>query len=151
MTPQETLAIVRVVAVAHDRNLPDGLAEVWHATLDDLPFGLVRQAVVEQLRTSTYLPKPAEIRERARLINQQRERDLTKRRQLDGRQEAIEATETARAAGQRTGADMVRHVLGRLKDAGQDAREGKFLGVERATKIAETACREWLDKTREPA
>lgn len=148
MTPEETLAVVRIVAVAHDRDLPDGLAEVWHATLADLPFGLARQAVVELLQSSPYFPRPADIRERARLISAQQQRDAAKRKQLDDRQRhAITAATTTPAAAGRTGARMVRHVLGRLKDAGQDVAAGKYLGMERATLVAEAAVEEWLDRT----
>ena len=148
MTPEETLALVRIVAVAHDRDLPDGLAEIWHATLGDLPFGLARQGVIELLQSSPYVPRPADIRERARLIKQQHDRETAKRRQLDDRaRHAITAATTTPAAAGRTGANMVRHVLGRLKDAGQDATNGKHLGVERAKTVAEAAVEEWLDRT----
>lgn len=148
MNPEETFAIVNLVATAHDRPVPEGLAEIWHATLGDLPFGLVRDAAIELIKTSPYLPKPAEIRERARNIKRQQDRERDKRNQLDARRhhELVAATETP-AAQQRTGADMVRHVLGRLADAGQDAAEGKYLGKERAGDVAQEAVHEWLEKT----
>lgn len=148
MSPEETLALVRIVAVAHDRDVPDGLAQVWHTTLGDLPFGLTRQAVVELIRSSPYMPRPADIRERARLLDAQEQREAAKRRQLDARLErAITAATTTPAAAKRTGADMVRHVLGRLKDAGQDTANGKYLGKERAQTVAEAAVDEWRDRT----
>lgn len=151
MTYDETIALVRIVAVAHDRNIPDGLAEVWYATLGNLPFGLARQAVVEILQTSPYLPKPADIRDRARLIHQQEQRDAAKRKQLADRERfAITAATETPAALKRTGAEMVRHVLGRLKDAGQDIPNGKYLGKERAGDIAYAAVEEWLDRTEAP-
>lgn len=141
MTPDETRALAALALTAHDRAIP-GLADTWHATLGDLPFRQARAAVVELLKTSPWLPKPAEIRERARLIKAADDREIAKRRQLAGRAADVVPPVTAR-----NGASMVRHVLGRLKDAGQDTRNGKFLGVERATAIAETAVREWLANT----
>ncbi|NIL65021.1 hypothetical protein, partial [Salinispora arenicola] len=96
MTPDETLALVRIVAVAHDREIPNGLAEVWYATLGDLPFGLTRQAIVE-LPTSRRrtVPRPADIRERARLITNHQHRAAAKQQQLDARQQrAITAAHT---------------------------------------------------------
>lgn len=148
MTPAETLSLARLTAVAYDRDVPNGLPEIWHAALGDLPFGIAREAVVELIRTLAYWPKPAEIRERARLIHQQQQRDAAKRRQLDDRQRfAITAATDTQAALKRTGADMVRHVLGRLKDAGQDVPNGKYLGKERAGDIAYAAVEEWLDRT----
>jgi hypothetical protein len=149
MIYNETEALVRIAAAAHDRTAPDGTVDIWYATLADLPFGLARQAIVELLQTSPYWPKPADIRERARLIDAQARRERAKRAQLDARQQrAIEAPAAAKRA--RTGADMVRHVLGRLADAGQDVAAGKLLGADRARDIAGAAVAEWLDRTQAP-
>jgi len=38
-----------------------------------------------------------------------------------------------------------RHVMRRLKDAGQDVANGKLLGKERCAIIAEAAVEEWRD------
>lgn len=122
---------------------------IWIATLGDLPFGLAREAVLEYIRTSPYWPRPADLRERARLIQAQHDREHAKRQQLTGRTAAAEASIAAHSAQQRTGANMIRHVLGRLKDAGQDTANGKYLGMDRASAIAEEAVAEWLDRTRE--
>jgi hypothetical protein len=150
MTPAETLALVRLVAVAHDREADESLAAVWYATIGHLPYGLARQALLELLKASPYLPRPADILERARLISMQEERERAKRAQLDGRtRHAIAAAEVP-ATHRRTGPDMIRHVLGRLRDAGSDPANGKFLGPDRCAQIAEDACREWLDRTRGP-
>ena len=144
----EAKALTAIAAAAHDRPPPDGAADVWAATLADVPFGLARQAVVEIVASSPYWPRPADIRERARLITAQQQRAAARRKQLDDRKVfAIGAATTTPAARKRTGPDMVRHVLGRLKDAGQDVAEGKLLGAERAAVIAEAACEEWLDRT----
>lgn len=146
-TYDETRVLAALASAAHDRAAPDGCVDVWHATLADLPFGLTRQALIELLQTSPYWPKPADIRERARLIDAQRKRERAKRDQLDARRrQALEAPATAQRA--RTGADMVRHVLGRLADAGQDMAAGKPLGKDRAMAVTEAAVAEWLDRTR---
>jgi len=44
---------------------------------------------------------------------------------------------------------MVKYVLGRLRDAGSDPANGVRLGPEKARAVAEQACREWLDATKE--
>lgn len=147
MTPDETRELLGVCVAAYRQPADPRDEMIWTATLGDLDFGLARQAVVEWVRASPYWPRPADLRERARLIQAQRDRERAKRQQLAGRQAAVESAEQTQAAHKRTGADMVRHVLGRLKDAGQDTRNGKFLGVERASVIAEAACAEWLDRT----
>lgn len=124
---------------------------IWTATLGDLDFGLTRRAVVEWLRSSPYWPRPADLRERARLIEAQQQREQAKRKHLAGRTEAVEEAIRTQQASSRTGANMVRHVLGRLKDAGSDPHNGKYLGAERCADVAEEAVKEWLDRTREDA
>ena len=136
----ETHAVLAILGLAQDRQIPDGMAEVWHAAIDDLPFDLGRAAALELVRTSPYFPKVADLRERARLIREQRQRDARRRKQLDGPPPAPPITG-------RTGAHMVRHVLGRLADAGQDVTAGQLLGQQRAADIAQAAVEEWLDRT----
>lgn len=140
MTPEETASLVRVAAIAHDRTVPDGMAEVWHFTLAALPFPLAREALVELLRTSPYWPKPADVHERARLVKAHHEREVGKARQL---------TERAwtPSGAPRTGASMIAHVLGRLSAAGQNPAEGIWLGKDRAVAVAVAAGKEWLAKT----
>lgn len=152
MTPDETRGLIDICVTAYRQDAGPRDQMVWAATLGDLPFGLARDAVLEWVRTSPYWPRPADIRERARLIDAQRQREQAKRRQLDDRQRhAITADTTTPAARKRTGPNMVRHVLGRLRDAGQDVAEGKLLGKERAAIVAEAACAEWLDRTTDRA
>lgn len=114
---------------------------IWMATLGDLEFGVLRAAVVDWCRTSAFWPKPAELRARARLVMAEREIQRGKIRQLQERAKP-------QPHAQRTGAGMVRYVLQRLKDEGQDVKRGKFLGQERAAQIAEQAVTEWLEQTR---
>jgi hypothetical protein len=140
VTPEETIGLVHMAAIAHDRTVPDGMAEVWHFTLGDLPFGLAREELVELLRTSPYWPKPAEIRERARLVKVAYDRRQAVQHQVEGRKWTPSKTP-------RSGAAFCGHILGRLKDAGQDPPEGIWLGKERATAVAVDAGREWLAKT----
>lgn len=142
MTVEECRALLAILAVAHDRQVPDGLAEVWSATLGDIPFELGRTAALELIKTSPYLPKVAELRDRARLIREARDRERNKDRQLEARQ-------LPRVVAGRTGAKMIAHVLGRLADAGQEPTAGKWLGKERAVAVCEKAVEEWLDLTRD--
>ncbi|GLY21672.1 hypothetical protein [Micromonospora sp. NBRC 101691] len=148
MNHTEAQGLIKLCTKAY-RQPADADDEVlWLATLGDLPFGLARAAVVEWVRTSPYWPRPADIRERARLIDAQQKREAAKRKQLDDRaRHAITAATTTPAAAARTGANMVRHILGRLADAGQDVANGKRLGKERAKTVAEAAVEEWLDRT----
>jgi hypothetical protein len=141
MTHDEICELIDVCAAAYRQQADPRDEMIWAAALGDLPFGLARQGVVEWLRTSPYWPRPADLRERCRLIAAQQERERSKTRQLDGRQK------TPTRASERTGANMVRHVLGRLKDAGSDPENGKLLGAERCGDIAEEAVAEWLSRT----
>jgi hypothetical protein len=143
MNTDEISELIDVCAAGLRQTADPRDAMIWTATLGDLDFGLARQAVVEWLRTSPYWPRPADLRERARMIDAQQQRERAKRHQLAGRVQAVEDVIAARSAG----ANLVRHVLGRLKDAGQDIANGKKLGVERATEVADEAMREWQDRT----
>lgn len=144
MNTTEAHAVLMMLGLSYDRQIPQGLPEIWAATLGDLPFELCKSAALELIRTSPYLPKVAEIRERARLIKAERERRDGKHRQLEGRT-------AERTIHTDTGARMCTHVLGRLADAGQDIAAGHFLGKDRATAIAEEAVREWLTTERTTA
>jgi hypothetical protein len=135
----EIRAVLLILTTAYDRQLPVGLDAIWAATLDDIPYGLARETALELVKVSPYLPKVAEFRERARLVKTAHDREAGKRKQIEGRNWTPSRTP-------RTGADMIRHVLGRLKDAGQDP-PAKYLGKQRAADIAEAACVEWLDRT----
>ncbi|GIE46186.1 hypothetical protein [Actinoplanes lobatus] len=149
MTPDEIRGLLGLCSAALRQPADDRDEMVWAATLGDLDFGTARAAVVDWVKTSPYWPRPADLRERARLIKAQHDRERAKRHQLDGRQAALESSERTQAAHQRTGADMVRHVLGRIADAGSNPAEGKFLDPQHAADIAEKAVEEWLDRTRE--
>lgn len=149
MTPSEIQELIDVCSAAYRQPADPRDEMVWMATLGDLDFGTARLAVVEWMRSSPYWPRPADLRERARLIEAQQQRERAKRKQIAGRGEALEAAIRTHSAQQRTGANMVRHVLGRLKDAGSDPESGKFLGAERCADIAEEAVAEWLDRTKE--
>lgn len=151
MTPEEIHELIDVCAATYRQQADPRDQMIWTAALGDLPFSLARQAVVEWVRTSPYWPRPADLRERSRLIAAQEARERAKRQQLQGRQAAVESSIAASRAGRRTGADMVRHVLGRLKDAGSDPENGKILGPARCADIAEEAVQEWLKRTAPPA
>lgn len=74
MTPDETRSVLLVLHTAHDRAIPDGLTDIWSNTLGDLDYDLVREAALDLIRTSPYLPKVSEVRERALAIRRQRGR-----------------------------------------------------------------------------
>lgn len=140
MTPLDIRSVLGLLATAYDREVPADLIAVWEATLADIPFDLARRTALELIRVSPYLPRVAEFRERARMIREYDEREKGKRRQLEGR-----AALPSRAP--RTGEAFVAHVLGRLRDAGQDPAAGAFLGRERAADVAERAGLEYLERT----
>ena len=105
MTPEEIQELINVCAAAYRQQADPRDLMVWTAALGDLPFNLVRQAVVEWIRTSPFWPRPADLRERSRLIAAQQERERVKRRQLAGRVSAAEVAVQARQAQRRTGAE----------------------------------------------
>ena len=139
MNLTETRAVLGILGLAYDRQLPEAVAEVWAAVLTDVPLGDAQAAALELVKTNPHLPRVADLRDRARLIRQQRDRDTNRRRQLDARH-------TPAPTPGRTGAAMVRHVLGRLADAGQDVSTGRLLGRDRASAVAHTAIEEWLER-----
>lgn len=148
MNAEEIKGLIEICVTAYRQEAGPRDQMVWVATLGDLPFGVARAAVVEWVKTSPYWPRPADIRERARLIAAHQDREAAKRRQLADREQfAITAATVVPDARKRTGPNMVRHVLGRLKDAGQDIANGQYLGTDRAAIIAEAALAEWLDRT----
>lgn len=142
MNRLEAQALLTIFALNCDRTPPDGLLDVWAATLDDVPFELAKAAAIELVKTSPYFPKVADLRDRARLVKEARERERNRDRQL-------EARKVERVQHSRTGAKMIAHVLGRLADAGQDPGAGQWLGKERAVAVCEAAVAEWLDLTRD--
>lgn len=141
MNMTEVRAVLMLFSLAHDRQIPNGVEEIWAATLADMPFGLAKDAALELIKTSPFIPKVSELRDRARLIREERDRARKRQLQLEGRN-------VERPNDEDTGRRMVAHVLGRLADAGQNPAEGKFLGKERAGAIAEEAVREWLTRGR---
>lgn len=142
MNREETAALVLLVLSAQNRNVPSApMVEAWHLILGDLDYGNARLAIIELLKSQPFMPTPADIRERVKIIVAERER----RR---GQIKSIADRSQEQPHARRTGAAMVRYVLQRLRDEGQDPKRGKFLGVERATQIAEQACNEWLEQTR---
>jgi hypothetical protein len=140
MTPTEVTELIDVCAAAYRQQADPRDQMIWSAAIGDLSFNLARRAVVEWIRTSPYWPRPADLRERARLIAAQDAREKAKHGQ-------IEARGASPVIAGRTGAEMVRHVLGRLKDAGSDPENGKYIGSERCADIAEEAAHEWLQQT----
>ena len=143
MTPQQTSAVLAKMAAYDQRNVSDVDVAAWHEIIGHLDHDAALAAVTTFYREhADRRAMPADIRKLATDI-QARQRAALERAQ---RQRQIAAGRRERP---RTGAAMVRYVLGRLKAAGQDPAAGQWLGRERAADVAEQACREWLDATKE--
>lgn len=76
MNHEEAQALTTVLFTAYDRPKPDGIDDIWYAALTDVPFELARLAAIQLIRTSTFLPKVAEIRQRAAELARERRRAL---------------------------------------------------------------------------
>ncbi len=74
MTPEETEALTTLLFTAYDRPKPEGIDDVWFAAMTDVPFGLARAAAIQLIQTSTFVPKVAEIRQRAAALHRERHR-----------------------------------------------------------------------------
>lgn len=142
MTPSETAAVLAKCAAYDARTIGEADVAAWHEIIGHLHVTPCLEAVAIHYREHATRAMPADIRRLATDI-QARQRAALERAQ---RQRQIAA---GRREMPRTGAAMVRYVLGRLRDAGSDPANGVRLGPERARAVAEQACREWLDATKE--
>ena len=141
MNIDQVRSVLTVIYTNYDRAVPDGMADIWAATLADVPHDHAHEATLELIKTHVHPPRVAEIREMAKRI----ERDDERRQAVltAGRRPITPAGQPV-APPVRNGADLVRYVLAALKAAGQDPAAGKFLGKKRAGDIAELAAQEWL-------
>ncbi|MFI6329871.1 hypothetical protein ACIBBG_16410 [Micromonospora chersina] len=87
MNHEEAQALTAILFTAYDRPKPDGIDDIWYAALTDVPFDLARHAAIQLIQTNTFLPKVAEIRQRAGELSRQRRRALREAEE----QHAIEA------------------------------------------------------------
>lgn len=143
MTPQQTSAVLAKMAAYDQRNVSDVDVVAWHEIIGHLDHDAALAAVTAFYREhADRRAMPADIRRLATDI-QARQRAALERAQ---RQRQIAA---GRKEPPRTGAAMVQYVLGRLRDAGSDPANGVRLGPEKAAAVAERACREWLDATKD--
>lgn len=143
MTPQQTSAVLAKMAAYDQRNVSDVDIVAWHEIIGHLNYDATLAAVTAFYREhADRRAMPADIRRLATDI-QARQRAALERAQ---RQRQIAAR---RKEPPRTGAAMVQYVLGRLRDAGSDPANGVRLGPEKAAAVAERACREWLDATKD--
>lgn len=143
MTLEQTGAILAAMSAYDDRNVDPPAVLAWHEIIGHLDFDACRQAVITFYREhADRRAMPADIRRLATDI-QARQRAALERH---ARQRQIAA---GRKEPPRTGAAMVQYVLGRLRDAGSDPANGVRLGPEKAAAVAERACREWLDATKD--
>ncbi|MEU5721583.1 hypothetical protein ABZ783_07150 [Micromonospora sp. NPDC047738] len=74
MNHNETQALTTILFTAYDRPKPDGIDDIWYAAMTDVPFDLARLAAVQLIQSSTFLPKVAEIRQRAADLSRERRR-----------------------------------------------------------------------------
>jgi len=143
MTPQQTSTVLAKMATYDQRNVSEMDVIAWHEIIGHLNHDAALAAVTAFYREhADRRAMPADIRRLATDI-QVRQRAALERAQ---RQRQIAA---GRREIPRTGAAMVKYVLGRLRDAGSDPANGVRLGPEKARAVAEQACREWLDATKE--
>lgn len=141
MNRDDVRAILSIIHINHNRTVPDGLADIWTATLADIDAESGKAAALHMIKTSPHLPKVSEIREHAKRI--EAEADRRQAVLAAGRRPVTPVGEPF-VPPVRNGADLVRHVLAAFKAAGQDPANGKFLGKQRAGDIAEQAAKEWL-------
>lgn len=150
MTPQETLALVQIAAVAHDKAVPEGMAEIWHATLHDLPFGDARAALLEVLKVQPFWPKPADIRRQADELVRDRLRALRQQKE----HLAIEAEYARRQTVQDRSADVSRllaEVRVKLPDTGRDVIRARQVEWERQRRDWERAHKAAANPKYDPA
>ena len=86
MNLDETSALTSIIFTAYDRPKPEGLDDIWYASMHDVPFDLARLAAIQLIQTSTFLPKVAEIRQRAAELARERrriEREAAERKAIE--------------------------------------------------------------------
>lgn len=142
MTPSETATVLAKCAAYDARTIGEADVAAWHEIIGHLHVTHCLEAVAIHYREHTTRAMPADIRKLATDI-QARQRAALNRH---ARQRQIAA---GRREIPRTGAAMVQYVLGRLRDAGSNPANGVCLGPEKAGAVAEQACREWLDATKD--
>jgi len=138
MTPAETAKVLAKMAAYDQRTVGESDVLAWYDILGHLDIDSCLAAVTIHYRENTSRPWPSEIRKLATDLR------VRSRSSDERRQRVIEA---GPGRPTRTGNDMVRYVLAALADAGQDPKNGKFLGKQRAGDIAEEAVRRWLVMT----
>lgn len=148
MNLNETKALLTVIATAYDRPIPAGKAEIWARALEDLPFDLGRLGAEAAIRVSEYPPTAATVRKHAEEIAQaERQRQA---RQARVALAAGPAATPEEAPARSEGPHMLRHVLGRLREA-RVANGGHRLGTETAVQVADGALAEWRRDHPEPS
>lgn len=76
MNLPEVQGILTLLGTALDRQIPEGLDQIWAATLDDVPYDFGRPAALEAIKTSPFLPKVSDIRIRAAELGREHKRAL---------------------------------------------------------------------------
>lgn len=83
MTIAEVRAILAILVTALDRPVADGLDQIWAHALADIPYDLGRQAALDLIKTSVFMPKVAELRARAQEIDRERRRQARELREQE--------------------------------------------------------------------
>ena len=65
MNINDVRTILSLICMNLDRQVPAGLEDLWAATLADIPAEYGKAAAMECIQSSPYMPKVADIRERA--------------------------------------------------------------------------------------
>lgn len=86
MNHEETAALTSILFTAYDRPKPEGIDDIWFASMQDVPFRLARVAAIQLIRTSTFLPKVAEIRRAAAEVGRM-ERETQEHRAIEAYRE----------------------------------------------------------------
>lgn len=138
MNSQQVTAILGRAAAVYSKDITPDLIAAWLDACGDLPAQLVATSLSEYIREGEWFPKPAEVRRIAMRIRTEQAREENRQHVIRTGREIDEA-----ALSRDDGSRMVAFILGRLKAAGTDPGQGRYLGVAAATKVAADALDEW--------
>ena len=132
MNLEDCKTVLSLICMNLDRQMPEGLDQLWAATLADIPAQYGKAAAMHCITSSPFMPKVADIRSRALEMQEADARAAERSRRL-----ALERAKTPAPERRADGAEMVRAVLAAVKAGGP----GADLGTK--AKIADRAIAEW--------
>lgn len=148
MNRTETAQLLTAVAAFDRRTIGDMDVMAWQSVLAAVPYEDALLAVKAWYAEKTEWIMPAHVRAGVAAIEKKRQVSPWKPGLYGVPRDQVEALPPA--SDRRAGADMVRHVLRRIKEAGSDPENGVLLGKERCGDIAVDAVEEWLARTAPP-